>query len=112
MPLDIETLLDIEVEIKDTDPILERITRDQMAIYLEANNFEYVTREESLDGYEHRTLMVSDDSSEYRFGTWIPRTEKDNDRGCRIQFIMDMQRFYRLKDKKEVSQLRILNDLL
>jgi len=117
MSLDIDALLGINVDISFKEPILQKVTNEDMIKYLKANDFTYsLTHEPGLDVYVHSSVKIQDDETEYLFDLGIDTTDDGSNpyhhAANVLSFIDNMRRFYQLKDNTSRTQLQILNELL
>jgi len=113
MPLELDELLKIQVDIDKKDPILQKISKESMVRYLADKGFagEETHSSGNYTYMQHPTLMDSDGEEEYQFGIAMPGD--DHNPAAEIgDFFYNVQRFHELNGEEKPTQLQILNDLL
>jgi len=116
MALTREELLNIQVDIDNSDPVLRRVKTEDMIKYLTDRGFSHaVTYDGGFAAYTHSDVIVhSEKKGDYSFGVHINTNEEriPIHEVNVLTFLNQMQNFYQLKDGSKPSKLEILSDLL
>ena len=117
MPLTLQKVLGMRVDVNNRDPILQEVSNQSMIKYLTQRDFHNsITHDSGLAAYQHSTVEDKDGNDEYLFDVGIDTNDDGSDIRTHAtnvkQFLHDMQRFYELKDESHPTQLQILDELV
>lgn len=114
MALSIDRILKLDANIDRNDPIWLELTRDLMVEHAKNLGFSYeMTNDSGLEVFTHESVMVEEDEESYAFGVAFEPVSENGilEASNARQFVLDLQRFYKLRDGEKRTQLEILNDI-